>query len=384
MGSLAAVQNSQRYRYVLRSPVSSSAIAPRDALAQGWEMRLLWSILLAWLFIPQWMGEPKLPLLGTDRRIDTVPAMLNPADPTQRRVGDLEWLGGIELRGRGDAFGGFSSLHIDRGRFTLLSDGGNIVSFRLGRHNVIEQVRFAELPGGPGTGWAKYDRDSESMTVDPRTGRIWVGFERANEIWRFAPGFARAEAHAAPPAMTDWPVNTGAESMTLLPGGGMLMIDEHGEKEHEVARQGLFFAGDPTQQPRHGFRFSFVPPAGYDPSDMTVLPDGRLLVLARRFALPFTWSNKLVLVDRAAIRPGATVRGREIATLAAPLIHDNFEGVFATGEGGATIIWLVADDNQLFLQHSYLLKFRLAPQAAPSLPGPNAKNPRSRQGNAGR
>src|SRR3569623_2516672 len=196
-------------------------------------MRILWSILLVLIFVPQWMGEPQLPLLGEDRRSDSRPAMLNPGNPAQRRVGDLLWLGGIELRGHGDAFGGFSSLHIDRGRFTLLSDGGNIVSFRLGHHNSVEQVRFAELPGGPGTGWAKYDRDSESMTGDPRTGKIWVGFERANESWRFAPDCTHAEARHAPPAMADWPVNTGAEAMPLLPGGGMLVLDEHGEKRHE-------------------------------------------------------------------------------------------------------------------------------------------------------
>ena len=321
-------------------------------------MRLIWSILLLLIFVPDWAGEPQLPLLGKDTHIESLPVMLDPADPARRRVGDLLWLGGIELRGRGEAFGGFSSMHIDRGRFTLLSDGGNIVSFRLGRHNAVEQVRFAELPGGPGSGWAKYDRDSESMTVDPRTGQIWVGFERANEIWRYAPGFARAEGHAAPPAMDDWPVNTGAESMTLLPGGGMLVIAEHTEKNGKPFWPGLFFSGDPTQRPRDGFRFSFVSPPGYDPSDMTILPDGRLLVLTRRFALPFTWSNKLVMVDSRTIRPGAVVRGREIATLAAPLIHDNFEGVVATRENGATIIWLVSDDNQLFLQRSLLLKFR--------------------------
>jgi len=340
-------------------------------------MRLLWSILLVLIFIPQWMGEPQLPLLGTDRRIESSPVTLNPADPAQRRVGDLLWLGGIELHGHGDAFGGFSSLHIDRGRFTLLSDGGNIVSFQLGRHNMVEQVRFAELPGGPGTGWAKGDRDSEAMTVDPVTGQIWVGFEGANQIWRYTPDFAHAETHAAPPAMADWPLNTGAESIALLPGGGMVVLDEHGEKKHEVARQGLFFAGDPTRSPRRGFRFNFVSPTGYDPSDMTVLPDGRLLVLTRRFAFPFIWSNKLVVVDRRAIRPGAVVRGREIATLAAPLVHDNFEGVTATREGNATIIWLVSDDNQLFLQRSLLLKFRLDPL-------PNANSPRPRGGGAGR
>jgi hypothetical protein len=344
-------------------------------------MRVLLPILLVLIFVPQWMGEPQLPLLGTDRHIESVPVTLNPGDPTQRRVGDLLWRGGIELRGRGDAFGGFSSMHIDRGRFTLLSDGGNIVSFQLGHHNAVEQVRFAELPGGPGTGWGKGDRDSESMTVDQHTGQIWVGFERANEIWRYAPGFARAETHAAPPAMADWPENTGAESMTLVPGGGMLVIAEHTEKNSKPAWPGLFFAGDPTRHPRLGFTFSFVSPPGYDPSDMTFLPDGRLLVLTRRFALPFQFTNKLVLVDSRTIKPGAVVTGRVIATLVPPLIHDNFEGVVATRERGATIIWLVSDDNQLlFLQRSLLLKFQLDPLPVQ----PNAKNPRPRGANAGR
>ena len=44
-----------------------------------------------------------------------------------------------------------------------------------------------------------------------------------------------------------------------------------------------------------------------------------------------------------------------------PLIHDNFEGVAITREGRDTIVWLVSDDNQLFLQRSLLLKFKLDP-----------------------
>ncbi len=328
-------------------------------------MRVLWSILLLLVFVPDWAGEPQLPLLGSDHRIESRPVTLNPSNPAQQRVGELLWQGGIELRGHGAAFGGFSAMRIDQGRFTLLSDGGNIVSFRLGHGNAVEQVHFAELPAGPGSGWAKYDRDSESMAVDPRNGQIWVGFERANEIWRYSRDFTRAEAHGAPQVMADWPVNTGAESMALLPGGGMLVLAERQERDDRPFWPGVYFASDPVRSPRHGFRFEFLPPTGFVPSDMTVLPDGQLLILTRRFAAPFRFSNKLVVVDSRTIRPGASVRGREIATLAAPLIHDNFEGVVATREKGATMIWLVSDDNQLFLQRNLLLKFRWAPEARP-------------------
>jgi hypothetical protein len=321
------------------------------------------------------MGPAQLPLLGSDPLFEARRVALDPANPGLRRVGQLTWLGGVELIGSGPAFGGFSSMQVTGDHFTLLSDGGNIVRFRMDSHWRLSERGFAELPAGPGTGWSKEDRDSESMTVDPATGQTWVGFERANEIWRYTPGLARGEAYAAPQAMADWPSNGGAESMVRLADGGFIVIcetdpwphskDKGGDKGR--SRAAIRFTGDPTAHPRAGFTFSFLPPPGFNPSDVTQLPDGRLLVLTRRFRLPFEFASKLVVVDPAAIRPGALVRGREIATLAAPLIHDNFEGLAVTREGNTTILWIVSDDNQLFLQRSLLLKFRLEPDPAPSL-----------------
>jgi hypothetical protein len=326
-------------------------------------MRILISILLLLLFIPQWMGAKKLDLFGHDRVMVAVPVALDSTNPARRRVGQLTWLGGLRLTSPDPAFGGFSSLHVVRDRFTLLSDGGNIVQFRMDPRWRIGGVRFAELPDGPGTGWQKRDRDSESMTVDPRTGTTWVGFETYNEIWRYSPGLLRGEAHAVPPAMAWWPENRGPEAMTLMPGGGMIVIGESEPWPGGKGRAGIRFSGDPTQASRAGFRFSYLPPTGYDPSDMAVLPDGDLMILNRRFVLPFNFTAKLTIVDSAAIRPGALVRGREIATFAAPLLHDNFEGLAITRERGETIVWIVSDDNQSSLQRSLLLKFRLDPDS---------------------
>jgi hypothetical protein len=341
------------------------AVAPARRVDQGCAMRILYSVLLLLFFTPPWMGEKRLPLLGPDPLFEASRVTLDAANPARRRVGQLTWLGGVRLTSPDPAFGGFSSMTVSGDRFTLLSDGGNIVRFRMDGHWRIAGRSFAELPGGPGTGWLKQDRDSESMTSDPKTGRLWVGFERANAVWRFSPGFARSEAHAAPPAMAKWPSNEGPEAMARLPDGGFIVIAETRPWPHGKGRGAIRFAGDPTERPRAGFLFSYLPPEHYDPSDLTILPDGRLLVLNRRFALPFDFSAKLVVIDPAAIRPGALVRGREIATLEKPLIHDNFEGVATTREGGATIIWIVSDDNQLFLQRSLLLKFRLEPDPAP-------------------
>ena len=98
---------------------------------------------------------------------------------------------------------------------------------------------------------------------------------------------------------------------------------------------------------------------GEELSGLSELPDGRLLVLNRWFGPPFRFANVLVLIDPRAIRPGAVVRGREIARLVAPLTHDNVEGVAATVEGGRTIVWLVSDDNHSRWERTLLLKFRL-------------------------
>src|SRR3546814_21009152 len=105
-------------------------------------------------------------------------------------------------------------------RLPLLSDGGNVVRFGMGRDWRIGAPQFTNLPDGPGAGWEKLDRDSESLAVDPATGDHWVGFENSNEIWRYDAGFTRALGHVAPPAMHNWPDNGGAESLVRLPSGG--------------------------------------------------------------------------------------------------------------------------------------------------------------------
>lgn len=321
-------------------------------------------VILVMALVPGWSGPARLPVLGARANMTATRVALDPRDRTTVALGGLTYLGGVELRSRDPAFGGFSSIAVARDRFTLLSDGGNIVRFRIGADWRPRALAFASLPDGPGRGWAKRDRDSESLAIDPATGRIWVGLERFNAIWRYAPGFARAEGRVRPGAMAKWPQNGGPESMVRLRDGRFVVIGERARLARVAGvrppgRSALLFTGDPVVMREAAFAFAYVPPDGFDPADATELPDGRLVILNRAFALPYAFSNSLVLVDPAAIRPGAVVRGEEIARLARPLIHDNFEGVAATTERGRTILWIVSDDNESVLQRTLLLKFRL-------------------------
>ena len=308
--------------------------------------------------VPGWTGYERLALLGGDAAVHAVRVPLDPRDPSRRRVGRLTFMGGVELTSPDRAFGGFSSLAVDGARFTLLSDGGNVVRLRLGSDGRVSDAAFAELPGGPGSGWRKQDRDSESLAIDPRTGTAWVGFERHNAIYRFGPGLTVPALGVKPPAMQGWTINGGPETLVRRRDGSFLSIQEEGPHGRRV-REILVWRGDPVAQPTPAYRLYYRPPPGCDPADATELPDGRLLVLNRWWAPPLRFAAVLEVIDRAALRPDAVVRGTPVATIGAPLTHDNFEGVAATTEHGRTVLWLVSDDNRAPLERTLLMKFRL-------------------------
>jgi hypothetical protein len=353
-------------------PLSAVHASVRGPTPYEGAMRRLLTILFVSVsvcaIVPTWSGEARLDLLGKRAQLTATRVMLDRADPRHVRVGGLTYLGGVVLDSRDPAFGGFSSLDVSGDRFTLLSDGGNVVQFDMGPDWRPHRIAFTNLPAGPGIGWEKRDRDSESMAIDPTTGKIWVGFEDSNAIWRYAGGVARYEARVSPETMRRWPANGGPESMARLSGGRFVVISEEAhvrrpdwtgsEEERLHTRQALIFAGDPTQA-APPLRFAYEPYGRYDPSDVTALPNGDLLVLDRGFRLPFRFSARVSLVDRRDVVEGRIARGRLIATIDAPLIHDNFEGIDTTVENGATIVWIVSDDNQLVLQRTLLLKFRL-------------------------
>ncbi len=336
---------------------------------------LLFVLASVHLLVPGWSGTSRLPLLGAAADMTATRVRIDPADPSRRRLGGLTYLGGVVLRSRDSAFGGYSSIAVrrraSRTQVTLLSDGGNIVRFHIGDDWRPAGIGFAALPGGPGQGWSKRDRDSESLTIDAATGTAWVGFEYWNAVGRYAAGadgspLARFEGLVRPRAMREWPDNGGPESMVRLRDGRFVVLSETarprvrtsaGGVGRGTGRRGLLFAGDPLTA--RGVGFTYVPPAGFSPVDVAELPDGRLIVLNRAFAAPFVFSNTVTVIESGAIRAGAVVRGREIAPLAAPLVHDNFEGIAVVREGDDTVVWIVSDDNETVLERTLLLKFRL-------------------------
>lgn len=315
---------------------------------------------LSTLFLSASGKEPRIPL-GWRPVMHAVQVPLAPGDPALRAVGRLHYLGGVRLTSPDLGFSGFSALSVVGDHFTLLSDRGNLVRFRMGADWRPFDIRFADVPAGPGASAYKGDRDAESLTRDPATGRFWVGFESQNMIFRFDPRFQRETGRVRPPAMKRWPQNGGPESMVRLADGRFLLIAETARPRGGALdqREVLLFPHDPVEGSPQPQRLAYQPPAGYDPSDAALLPDGRLLVLVRRFALPSLFTVKIELVDLRGARAGQVLRGTEIADFSPPFQHDNFEGLAVQREGDSLVLWMISDDNEQWWQQTLLLKFRL-------------------------
>jgi hypothetical protein len=275
---------------------------------------------------------------------------------------DLRVAGAWALSSTNHHFGGYSALAVlpdgnvlavsDRGRrlgFTPPDRPGHVVSF--------------DYLGTARSG-AKAGVDSEALTFDPASGRLWVAYENRNMIVRYDARFRR-EAAVRPAAMHDWPLNSGPEAMVRLADGRFVVLAEGSPDWFDSDFPALLFPSDPV----HGAapeRFRFKPPRGYRPVDAAALPDGRVLILLRRvhWTLPPGFTGKLMIADPATIRPRERWRAEPVADLAEPLPTDNFEGLAVEpGPQGSVILWLISDDNTSAFQRTLLLKLIWRPDA---------------------
>lgn len=318
-------------------------------------MRWFWSLLAVLLLVPGWSGEARLPLIAADATVTA--RAIAPPGGWPARIGPLAPVGALSLESRDPAFGGFSALALRGGEAVLLTDGGQFLRLGIAGRRL---TRFAivTIADGPGTGWMKQDRDSESLALDRDSGAAWIGYERVNAIWRYDPDLRHARARARPAAMRRWGDNTGPESLVRFPDGRFLTIQE-GWRNMREPRAALLYDRDPTAPGAVGVALRYRPPAGFAPSDAALLPDGDLLVLNRRWHFPpLRFDSVLVRIARESIRAGATLSGPIVADLSAAMAEENAEGLAVTVERGATMLWVVTDNDTSRRRPTVLAKFR--------------------------
>ncbi|MGD9811298.1 MAG: esterase-like activity of phytase family protein [Sphingobium sp.] len=291
--------------------------------------------------------------------IRSEPLVLDSRNPSRTTLGDLHFLGAWKLTSPEKWFGGLSAMLIGpQGRIWALNDSGVMYIFpKPGGSEKGEAFRVRAPKKRPKP--YRYPTDSESVTADPDFRNIWIGFEMVPRICRFVPDLRRDSRCRDWPEIGKWDQTESQESMVRLPDGRFLVIAEQTDgdgPQHEV----LLFAGDPaspaTPHPRH---LSYIPPAGYKPTDAVWFDKDHLIVLNRRVTIYDGFTAVISVVDIGRLESGTVLKSREIARLVPPVLSDNFEGLAIEREDGQPILWVVSDDNHLFLQRTLLLKFAL-------------------------
>lgn len=265
---------------------------------------------------------------------------------------------------------------LDDGRTLLaVSDEGHWLAASIGygadgRLTDIADGRLAPLPGTDGrpiTGKRNNDAEALRRLGD---GSYLVAFERNHRVLRFRAGDdglpleSVAEEVPTPPGVAAQPANGGLETMAVFADGRVLLLSENGRTPGDHA---LAWLRDRAGR-WHDLAYRLTRP--FVPVDATVLPDGRLLVLERRYHPIGGVGARLMLLDAAAVAPGAVLEGEEIADFSVPMTVDNFEAVAARrGLRGETLIYLMSDDNLSPLQQTLLFLFELRPPE-PGTSGP--------------
>nr|WP_284701180.1 esterase-like activity of phytase family protein [Rhodoplanes tepidamans] len=286
--------------------------------------------------------------------------------PDRVRFGPLQFRGGIELTSRHKAFGGISGLvMLDAARFVAVTDKSDWLTGRIvydGTRPVgIADAAMAPMLGTDGRtlaarGWY----DTEAITAD--RGVVHVGIERVNRIVRFDFGRLGVGAPAKPvpwPAgLRGLPNNRGIEALAAVPkgsplAGALIVITERALDPAGNIKAAL------VGGPRPGL-FGIARHDDFDVSDATVLPDGDLLLLERRFTWTSGVAMRLRRIPIAAIAPGNVVDGPVLITADMGFQIDNMEALGAhVGPTGETVLTLMSDDNFSFLQRTVLLQFTL-------------------------
>lgn len=298
-----------------------------------------------------WLRSTPLP---PDNRPDLMQERL-PLEPSCCWLGPLRLAAVWQLTSRHSAFGGYSALLTEpQGRLLAFSDRGYFLDFSK-PDGPVSPPRFGVTLTDRRQ--LKHSRDVESATRDPQTGRIWLALEGRNAITRHDADLRR-EAFREERDWKGWSNNGGAEAMVRLSDGRFVVLCECRNSWLGKRHPAFLYAGDPTSGIK-GQAFSFEGGQGYRPTDMAELPDGRVLILARRLVwpIPARFAIKVLIADPAAIRPGQVWQAEELGELSGGWPVDNYEGLTIERQAdGRLVAWILSDENGAASQRVLLLK----------------------------
>lgn len=326
----------------------------------GRKARRLAGLAAAFLLASCAMPPPPLPAepvpAGPAIGLTTTPVPLNPEAPSQERIGDFAYAGGLAITSESSLLHGLSDLKIlPDGTLLAVTDAGDLFEARL-RLDANERLtgltdgklwRLKGLDGAPLGD--KEAADAEGLAVLPSGDRL-VSFERDHRIWLYPAGGGAPRPAPSPNTLLSY--NEGLEALTQYPTAGhdaYLVGSEEGET-WLCRLAGACARTEPPTMP--GLEFGLTAMAAFE--------DGTIAYLARAYDPARGSRIRLRVVSNPL-----TAAARPIGALAldAPLTRDNFEGLAAVrNAAGGARFYLLSDDNFSASQRTLLLAFDWVPR----------------------
>ncbi|TYR34939.1 hypothetical protein FY036_03730 [Mesorhizobium microcysteis] len=288
---------------------------------------------------------------------------------SETRFGELEFVGGFEMRRGERVFGQLSALRFltPGSDFIGVADHGYWFFGAIERDEEYRPVGVrdftmqAMVDGRGNVIEDKTAKDAEGLDV--HEGVATVAFERIARVSEYAIDPARMRG---PLRDLDFIVprrelrhNQGFETVARAPAQGVQEGARIVVAERSVDPAGNIFAAI-LEGPERGL-FKVVRSDDFDVTDGVFLPDGDLLLLERRFSLAQGVAMRLRRIPGDTIRSDALVDGPVLMEADLAYRIDNMEGLDVWERAdGALIVSLISDDNQSFLQRTIYLEFVLS------------------------
>jgi hypothetical protein len=290
----------------------------------------------------------------------------NVENRAQSGVDKLRFLGGIRLSSHDPRFGGLSGLLLTEGgaRLYAVSDRAYWLEADV-LHDADEKLvgvanaRMGALRGLNGKPM-EFDRDTDSEGLAILDNGDWlVSFERAHRFRRYPAGARPLTGQPVklppPPGIKSAPGNGGMEALVTLRDGRLVAFTEELLADDGEARVVYLWDGSDWEQ------LQLKPFADYKPTGASLLPDGDVILLERRWDPIGGLGIRVSRIATDSIVPGAHLVPEQLALMRRPMTIDNLEGIAArSAADGRTLIYMISDDNyRSYLQDTLLLQFEL-------------------------
>jgi hypothetical protein len=243
-------------------------------------------------------------------------------------------------------FGGLSAIELagDGTAFLAVTDRGTLIEGQIrrdgaGRITAIDIGRMEPLRGRGEAPLPVPRSDAEGLALTP-DGTLYVSFEIAPRVLRYARPFGPAEFLPIPRDFNRMKPNGALESLALAPDGALYTLPEASfrpDGAHPVYR----FRAGRWDQP-------FLLPAGGDfrPVGADFGPDGRFYLLERSFGLS-GFATRLRRFDLPGDGPpGRPLTGGETLIETPAGTHSNLEGLSVWRDAtGRLRLTMVSDNN---------------------------------------